>query len=205
MRVYALFGATRWMLAVFVILTLLLFGFNILQLTLNLASGFGCLDVTHVSGVGWTVTSFVELLLFLPVLYKTVCMRKFSFPIHISRDNPPKKEDIITLMARDSIVYFAVIFSICLLGAILVFISERIPKDSDASEFLSFNSNTYLTVAITIITILAPKMLINLRAEYYGPVGLIATQLSWNAQAPERSVLMTTNIIMGQSMVDDRL
>ncbi|EJD04615.1 uncharacterized protein FOMMEDRAFT_155767 [Fomitiporia mediterranea MF3/22] len=53
--------------------------------------------------------------------------------------------------------------------------------------FFAAYRNAYQTIVITIITILAPKMLINLRAEYYGPVGIIATQLSWDAQGAEYS------------------
>ena len=50
-------------------------------------------------------------------------------------------------------------------------------------------SNAYQTIVITVMTILAPKMFINLRAEYYGPVGIITTELSWDARNTENSAL----------------
>ncbi|EJD05194.1 uncharacterized protein FOMMEDRAFT_154409 [Fomitiporia mediterranea MF3/22] len=75
------------------------------------------------------------------------------------------------------------IFSVCLLGAILVFIAERaVGAHALSFAFHFFGPNAYHTIVITVMTTLAPKMLINLRAEYYGPVGIIATELSWDAQ-----------------------
>ncbi|EJD04939.1 uncharacterized protein FOMMEDRAFT_27218 [Fomitiporia mediterranea MF3/22] len=124
MRVYALFGGGRGKLLSFTILTLLLFGFNILQVTIALdevdvgarpfvrqsLGNFGCVDGHPMSGIAWTMTSSVELLLFLLVLWKTMQLKELSLPTRISmpRDGPMKTQSITALMARDSIVYFAV-------------------------------------------------------------------------------------------------
>lgn len=42
--------------------------------------------------------------------------------------------------------------------------------------------NAYQAVVITVMTILAPKLLVNLRAEYYGPIETLTEsyQLPWN-------------------------
>ena len=50
------------------------------------------------------------------------------------------------------------------------------------ASFLDALLNPYQTFVITLMTILAPKLLIKLRAEYYGPIGEVATDLSWNAE-----------------------
>ncbi|EJD05101.1 uncharacterized protein FOMMEDRAFT_154282 [Fomitiporia mediterranea MF3/22] len=141
----------------------------------------GCLSAPFMSGISWAAVSSVELLLFVLVLWKTIQVKGLKFPTWISRstNGPRTTQDIATLMARDSVVYFAVIFSVALLGSVLTFLSER----SDSRGFLLVffrDSNAYQTIVITIMTILAPKMLINIRAEYYGPVGIIATEISWD-------------------------
>ena len=48
--------------------------------------------------------------------------------------------------------------------------------------------NTALTVVIATITILAPKLFLNIRIEYYGPIGPLTevpdTSLSWKVSSP---------------------
>ncbi|EJD05192.1 uncharacterized protein FOMMEDRAFT_154407 [Fomitiporia mediterranea MF3/22] len=213
------------MLISFIALTLLLLGFNILQRAIKLeswdfstnpvetqtATGIDCLFEPHTSGIAWTVTSFVELLLFLLVLGKTARMRNDKSPICISRGGSPNTRDITSLMARDSIGYFAMnalylsifimliiddrwirIFFVCLIGAILVFAAEEKASNPRSFIFAYFCSNAYQASAITIMSILAPKMFISLRAECYGSVGIIATELSWNAQAMDYPNLQST-------------
>ncbi|EJD04941.1 uncharacterized protein FOMMEDRAFT_154089 [Fomitiporia mediterranea MF3/22] len=143
------------------------------------------------AGVAWIVASSVELLLFLLILWKTIQLKKFRIPTcnPQSKGHLANTQDITTLMARDSIMYFAIIFSVCLLGAIISFIRERGLTDSKISIFLFYNQNAYFTIAVTVMTILAPKMLINIRAEYYGSAGITATELSWDVQNAERSGL----------------
>ncbi|EJD05196.1 uncharacterized protein FOMMEDRAFT_154411 [Fomitiporia mediterranea MF3/22] len=157
----------------------------------------GCFDAMPVSSIGWVVTSFVELLLFLPVLcqWKSLQMRKTKLPMRISGHGPLKAQDVMTLMARDSIVYFAVIILCCLLPTIIYFTSEGLDNSGVHLSYsivvffedTALESNAYQTIVITIMTILAPKMLINLQAEYYGLVWIIATELSWDIQFAELS------------------
>ena len=52
-------------------------------------------------------------------------------------------------------------------------------------QFLPCQKNSYEVFAITIMTILAPKLIINLRAEYYSQSDDGTLQLIWNADAPE--------------------
>lgn len=54
--------------------------------------------------------------------------------------------------------------------------------------FLQHQLNTYQTVAITIMSILAPRLLINIRREYYDDGHEDETELSWNAEGPDGSV-----------------
>ncbi|EJD05218.1 uncharacterized protein FOMMEDRAFT_154433 [Fomitiporia mediterranea MF3/22] len=151
------------------------------------------------SGVAWTLTAFFEMILFVLTLWKSVQLKRSKLAMDNPRDELPRAEHIITLMARDSIMYFAIIFSICLLGAILVFIADESPVSINNPFFVDFNkfgSNAYQTIVITIVTILAPRMLINLREERYGPVGIIPTALSWDVCVPEHSGLQTTGNIV---------
>ncbi|EJD05212.1 uncharacterized protein FOMMEDRAFT_166829 [Fomitiporia mediterranea MF3/22] len=201
MRVYALFGRNRMNLVAFVILTALLFGFNILQLTrflidsednvplerLSLKSNFiplTCTGALPMSGIAWSVTAFVELLLFLLVIWKTIQLRK-EYVLGYDKGHIFKTQDIVALMARDSIVYFALIFSVCSMGVVITFVQEHDKGlDGDIGFTIENLKNAYQTVVITVMTIFAPQLLINLRAESYGPVGIIATQLTtWNAEA----------------------
>lgn len=59
-------------------------------------------------------------------------------------------------------------------------------KPSQTTLFLHHQLNAYQTIAITIMSTLAPKLLINIRREYYGAdYDANETELSWNAERPE--------------------
>lgn len=49
--------------------------------------------------------------------------------------------------------------------------------------------NAYGTIVITIITILAPKLILNLRVAYYGPPEDIASDLTWNVHVSTSSAI----------------
>ncbi|EJD08282.1 uncharacterized protein FOMMEDRAFT_151036 [Fomitiporia mediterranea MF3/22] len=201
MRVYALYEGAKKMLVAFVILTLLLFGFDLYQFLFFLGvvkigsepGNFawakvdgGCLAAPSSAGIAWTVTSSVELVLFLLVLWKIVKAKMAKRASFVLGDGRPSTQDMTALMARDSISYFAIIFSICLVGAISEFLTNRhIIKDQNLLLFLSYILHAYLPFVITIMTILTTKMLINLRAEYYGPSRILATELSWDVDSSE--------------------
>ncbi|KAL5525342.1 hypothetical protein ACEPAF_9212 [Sanghuangporus sanghuang] len=91
-------------------------------------------------------------------------------------------------MAKDSLAYFAIIFTVCLIGATLVFVVEH--HINAVTLFIGNQMNAYETIVITMMTILSPKLVLNLRAAYYGPPEDVATQLAWNAQV---STSATTN------------
>ncbi|EJD04938.1 uncharacterized protein FOMMEDRAFT_27217 [Fomitiporia mediterranea MF3/22] len=96
MRVYALFGGAGKTLLSLITLTLLLFGFNIVQLLFDLV-------------VKYPFSSNQEMFTdaYLP---STVQVKKLKLPARISRleSGQTKTQDITTLMAKDSIAYFAV-------------------------------------------------------------------------------------------------
>ncbi|KAL5520283.1 hypothetical protein ACEPAG_9496 [Sanghuangporus baumii] len=194
MRVYALYGRNRRLLILFILLTIILLLFNILQLldvfvpieenkcgsSFCLPAHFPdtCMSAVPISGTGWAVTSFVELLLFLLVVLKAGCRERIRSMMRKSEGQPSQPLDVTTSMAKDSISYFAITFTVCLIGVALVFTVEK------------HSMNAYETIVITIMTILAPKLILNLRAAYYGPPEDIATQLTWNVQVSTSS---TTN------------
>ncbi|OCB92224.1 hypothetical protein A7U60_g375 [Sanghuangporus baumii] len=217
MRVYALYGTNKKLFVVFVLISMALFGFNILQMSTLFCESiysnecdsggcflkrdhyrrafippfddqpFVCIDALPISGIGWAVTSFVELLLFLLVTFKAQVGKVHRNVLHgpgIFSDT----NDIATAMARDSVAYFAAIFTACLAGTILVFTSER-NVFGRFSEFFNFIRNAYEIIVITIMTILAPKLILDLRARYYGTEEVKSTQLSWNFEAPVHSAI----------------
>ncbi|EJD05214.1 uncharacterized protein FOMMEDRAFT_18830 [Fomitiporia mediterranea MF3/22] len=56
--------------------------------------------------------------------------------------------------------------------------------DGDIGFTIGTLKNAYQMIVIKVMTIFAPQLLINLRAESYGPVGIIVTQLTtWNAES----------------------
>ncbi|KAL5520282.1 hypothetical protein ACEPAG_9495 [Sanghuangporus baumii] len=208
MRVYALYGRNKGLLIFFIFLTIILLAFNILQLLdiffrieeslciggfcLTKLSSYhvrdACMVSTPISGIGWAVTSFVELLLFLLVVLKAGCRERIRSMMRMSNSQPSRQHDVTTSMARDSISYFAIIFTICLIGATFTFAAEH--HSNTIILFIYRELNAYETIVITMITILAPKLILNLRAAYYGPPEDITTQLTWNAQMSTSS---TTN------------
>ncbi|KAL5498432.1 hypothetical protein ACEPAH_2574 [Sanghuangporus vaninii] len=208
MRVYALYGRNKGLLIFFTLLTIILLVFNILQLLdifLSIEQGtcgfgsclstpsfddfhFACMDSAPISGIGWAVTSFVELLLFLLVVLKAGSRERIRSVMRKSNSQPARPLDVTTSMAKDSISYFAMIFTMCLIGATLVFIVEH--HSNAVTSFIGTQMNAYETIVITIMTILAPKLVLNLRAAYYGPPEDVTMQLVWNAQMSTSS---TTN------------
>ncbi|OCB91607.1 hypothetical protein A7U60_g1145 [Sanghuangporus baumii] len=101
-----------------------------------------------------------------------------------SRKRDSSNGDILTTaMARESIVYFVVIFTVCFIAVVLVFIFEHVHIDD---ESVLFQMNAYETIVITVMAILAPKLIIDLRAECYHQSATSTIQLSWNADVQRR-------------------
>ncbi|EJD05209.1 uncharacterized protein FOMMEDRAFT_27392 [Fomitiporia mediterranea MF3/22] len=140
-RVYALFGRSKQAFVASVILLTALLAFNILQLTpvldswetgsptsgyngVTLSDPSSCISALPMSGIAWAVTSTVELLLFLLVIWKAFQHRKMIASVCNLTSSQQPNQDIAAILAKDSIFYFAIIFSICLLGTILVFVLE---------------------------------------------------------------------------------
>ncbi|PAV15451.1 hypothetical protein PNOK_0921500 [Pyrrhoderma noxium] len=92
-----------------------------------------------------------------------------------------RNPDVMATIARDSITYFAVIFTLGLIATILSFITEiNLPETSNAFHFIAHLLNTYRIVVITTMSILAPRMLISIRLEVYrldAPIEM----LTWEA------------------------
>ncbi|KAL5479031.1 hypothetical protein ACEPAI_2319 [Sanghuangporus weigelae] len=208
MRVYALYGRNKMLLILFILLTIILLAFNILQLLsifvrieessyiggislpkfYSYPFRYACMVSNPISGAGWAVTSFVELLLFLLVVLKVGCRERIGSVMRKSNCQPSRPLDVTTSMAKDSISYFAIIFTICLIGAALVFAVEY--HSNGVTSFIGSQMNAYETIVITMMTILAPKLILNLRAAYYDPPEDVATQLTWNVHMSTSS---TTN------------
>ncbi|KAL5498437.1 hypothetical protein ACEPAH_2579 [Sanghuangporus vaninii] len=223
MCVYALYGTNKKLLVVFVLISVTLFGFNILQMSTLFCESiysneydnggcflkrdhyrrafipafddqpFVCIDALPISGIGWAVTSFAELLLFLLVIFKAQVGKVHKNVLHgpgIFSDT----NDIATDMARDSVAYFAAIFTDCLANSPIVLLlfpeySAYLPKFGRFSEFFNFIRNAYEIIFITIMTVLAPKLILDLRSRYYGTEEVKSTQLSWNFEAPVHSTI----------------
>ncbi|KAL5501755.1 hypothetical protein ACEPAH_9015 [Sanghuangporus vaninii] len=148
----------------------------------------GCSLTVQITGVAWGVTSFLEFILFVLVFVKAqawkICIRKKG----TTGDGAPRVRDIITTMARDSISYFAIladysntlrrIFTICLFTSFCT--SFYMTYYSRFFYFMYIESNALETIVITIMTILAPKLILNLRAEYYGLNQTDQVELTWN-------------------------
>ncbi|KAL5498436.1 hypothetical protein ACEPAH_2578 [Sanghuangporus vaninii] len=218
MRVYALYEKSKFLLAFFIFLTAGLLGFNILQLShlfLNIeiktclngdcfqvvkrtrrafiAEGtllnFECMYALPISGIGWAVTSVVELLLFVLVIMKARKWEGSDSATQAVKNNPPRVRHIATRMARASIVYFAVIFTVCCIGAAVMFIEENAPFNVLIRWIIEYNRLPYETFVITVMTILAPKLILDLRKEFYGPPERKDTELTWNADVPTYSTM----------------
>ncbi|KAL5525381.1 hypothetical protein ACEPAF_9251 [Sanghuangporus sanghuang] len=134
------------------------------------------------SAIGWLLNAVIELLLFILVLRKCKKAEGRGEPRRYTLRS--RNPDMIMLMARDSTSYFAVIFSLCLAGTVLGFVTEMGNVWTSFKVFLASQMNAYQTLVLTAMTILAPKLLINMRAEFYRPVGGYlnsqTTQLTWN-------------------------
>ncbi|KAI5114918.1 hypothetical protein M0805_001667, partial [Coniferiporia weirii] len=128
---------------------------------------------------GWIGAFLVELIFLILLLIKTRKMKKEGGEAR-GDETQPHMHDVIGLMARDSKSYFIRIFAFCTVATcfnILTFFSGDNFKSKAA--FIAFfilllQQNTILTVVIIAVTILAPKLLLNIRMEYYGPVGSLA-------------------------------
>ncbi|KAI5117777.1 hypothetical protein M0805_000420, partial [Coniferiporia weirii] len=159
---------------------------------------------------GWIGAFLVELIFLILLLRKTRKMKKEGGEAR-DDESQPHVHDVIGLMARDSKSYFIRIFAFCAVGTcfnILPFLDDVNFKSTTAVKVYSLlvvQQNTVLTVVIIAVTILAPKLLVNIRMEYYGPVGSLAekTQLSWNAAVPISESANTDSLDATVGAVDD--
>ncbi|EJD05206.1 uncharacterized protein FOMMEDRAFT_145758 [Fomitiporia mediterranea MF3/22] len=125
MRVYALYGGAKRILIAFTVITLALFAVNILQLSdilneidlIGGPAGFiiqgdssSCVLAIPMSPIAWSIASFVELLLLLLVILKMAELKTLKKPLHVSRGDTLQTQDITATMARDSILYFAMVY-----------------------------------------------------------------------------------------------
>ncbi|KAL5479030.1 hypothetical protein ACEPAI_2318 [Sanghuangporus weigelae] len=207
MRVYALYGRSKKLLVFFAVLTTILFTFDMMQFFYSFftieendcdASG-GCIESPFVkvrdelacmkslpmAAFGWAITSFVELLLCLLVVFKAGNWERIRCMMHKSNSQPSPTRDVTTAMARDSVAYFAIIFTVCSVGTVIAFTVQF--RINDITSFIYHELNAYETIVITLVTILAPNLILNLRMAYYGPPEDGSTYLSWNVQVPTLS------------------
>ncbi|KAI5117675.1 hypothetical protein M0805_002073 [Coniferiporia weirii] len=140
------------------------------------------------SSIGWLTTSVVEFILFVMVIIKARQENNSRITLPSALDNGPEPQirDTTAAMARDSAIYFAVIFTVCFIGTCLSFISGiQTDLQSDLIAFIFSLLNTYQTVVVAIMAILAPNLLIRLRKEYYGPTETqMGNTLTWNVADP---------------------
>ncbi|KAI5117673.1 hypothetical protein M0805_002071 [Coniferiporia weirii] len=216
MRVYALYGRQKKVLILLILLTVISLVVAVLQPlgiandALSLICVFGgcktsrfivlgsgasasyyCTDLSsRLTAIGWFVTSMVELILFIMVLMKTRHEKRNHGTLQTSSTlrggERSHSQDIITAMARDSTSYFAIIFTICLAGTCLSFVTEiRNDFESDIYFLIDSLLNAYQTFAVATMTILAPNLLIRLRMECYGHAdtktnSAALTPMAWN-------------------------
>ncbi|EJD05225.1 uncharacterized protein FOMMEDRAFT_154439 [Fomitiporia mediterranea MF3/22] len=134
---------------------------------------------------------FTELVFLCLVLWKIRQSSKLREDYKLADEMQPHNHDLIGLMANDSKKYFFWMFFICFIGTCLNVLNI---VENTALQSFSFAvllpvtiNNAYATFAIAAVTILAPKLILNLRIEHYGPVGSLVekSQLSWKVAGPE--------------------
>ncbi|KAL5479056.1 hypothetical protein ACEPAI_2344 [Sanghuangporus weigelae] len=215
MRIYALYGRRKWMAVICAILILISCagtqGLGIIYILKPEDSCIGkpCLfdsslsyQITitcamasdTISVFGWIPTSVVELIFLVLVLWKTRKMQKIHGEYSlVAEGKTPYAVDIMAVMARDSKKYFLQMFVLCFIGAclnvIVILDNFKLHSSSLAITLPAVLSNTFVTFAVAVLSILAPELFISLRMEYYGPVGSLAdkSQLSWEVAIPEGS------------------
>ncbi|KAL5525379.1 hypothetical protein ACEPAF_9249 [Sanghuangporus sanghuang] len=145
-----------------------------------------------ISVLGWIPTSIVELIFLVLVFWKTRRARAIRGEYSlVAEGKVPYAVDIMAILARDSKKYFLQIFALCFIGACLnvIVILDNFKLHSSALAIMlpAVLSNTFVTFAVAVLSILAPELFISLRMEYYGPVGSLAdqSQLPWEVAIPE--------------------
>ncbi|KAI5117674.1 hypothetical protein M0805_002072 [Coniferiporia weirii] len=214
MRVYALYGRTKKVLALLVFLSLTSLAVIIIQLLGFAREVMGGICTTDdcrtkysvfmepaaflpylcsassapMSGIGWLKISLLESILFVMVLIKARRAKGSlnTLPSNVEIGLKQRTRGITAVMAQDSLTYFAIIFTACLVGTCLSFVSQvRFSLNSRTAFFIYSQLNAYQTVVVAIMTILAPNLLIRLRKEYYGPMETQASNtLTWNTAVP---------------------
>ncbi|KAL5496166.1 hypothetical protein ACEPAH_3083 [Sanghuangporus vaninii] len=179
MRIYALYGRRKRMAVICAILILIS------------CAGTQSLGIIF---FGWLPTSVVELVFLVLVLWKARKMQAIRGEYSlVAEGKVPYAVDIMAVMARDSKKYFLQMFALCFIGAclnvIVILNNFKLHSTSLAILLPTVLSNTFVTFAVAVLSILAPELFISLRMEYYGPVDSLAdkSQLSWDVAIPEGS------------------
>ncbi|PAV15910.1 hypothetical protein PNOK_0876800 [Pyrrhoderma noxium] len=181
MRVYAIYGRKKWIIVISVIMNLAsaavcaLQAFEFSYILSEVAcynNKFACssnLPLRPITNPN-TVIIF-EALTQEPMaaLAKYVCLRRVK---NYSK-SLDKTHDIMTIVARDSTSYFAIVFTVAVIGLVIFLVAETARRHSLLEEidngygYLYRLLSAYEAITITITTILAPRMLINIRLEVY--------------------------------------
>ncbi|PAV15952.1 hypothetical protein PNOK_0881000 [Pyrrhoderma noxium] len=199
MRVYALYGQRKWVVILSSVLMIISFfanqGFTASYFITPVDSCISkpCIssefDIPFqmvasctlasrtISFFGWVSTFIVESLFLFLIIRRTRQLKKMSGDYSLVNDGAMARGGGITsVMARDSKKYFLMIFIVFFIATcstvfllLVTLVSNRVTV---ISLFVpAAQGNTALTVVIATITILAPKLFLNIRIEYYGPIG----------------------------------
>ncbi|PAV15913.1 hypothetical protein PNOK_0877100 [Pyrrhoderma noxium] len=164
---------------------------------IGLASASLNLSPSPMATLVWVIFSIIELTLFALVARKANYLWCYREKKHSK--SRAKTPDIMAVIARDSTSYFAIVFSVAVVGLIASVIAETINLtallNAPTSGFVYLYRllNAYEAIAIAITTILAPRMLINIRLEVYhqqetGSSASMAQGASTFCAIPENSV-----------------
>ncbi|PAV15368.1 hypothetical protein PNOK_0913100 [Pyrrhoderma noxium] len=184
--VYAIYGKNKWILLISVLM-------NMVSLTICALQTFGYLDVVTNSGcivyISFCTDAAITFVKRDDAYFDMTIARKAKYQFWCKRGSEEvlKAHDIMEVMAKDSTNYFIILFSVSAIETIAAFVTEVHIANSPAPWMNPYNIlhwllNVYQTMAVAVMTILAPRMLINIRSEMYNPDNLSfpVSTLTWD-------------------------